>query len=59
MLIKCLFLFYLHEFFFFGKKKITNKLDILLKNPEIVFELHVYTYGNLTIREIIQRQHSI
>lgn len=57
MLIKCLFLFYLHENIF--EKKITNKLDILLKNPEIVFELHVYTHGNLTIREIIQRQHSI
>lgn len=43
----------------FFEKKITNKLDILLKNPEIVFELHVYTHGNLIIREIIQRQHSI
>lgn len=45
---------------FFFEKKITNKLDILLKKtPEIVFELHVYTHGNLIIREIIQRQHSI
>lgn len=58
MLIKCLFLFYFHEIFFFEKKN-TNKLDILLKNPEIVFELHVYTHGNLIIREIFQRQHSI